>query len=65
MRPQRRPASPSISATVRALVAGTLLIAAVGSCELPKPQIPSIGGTPFRPTAVEPTANVGARVIRA
>ncbi len=41
VRPRLRVAAP-----LRALLAGTLLIGSIGSCELPKPQIPSIGAVP-------------------
>ncbi|MDA8237775.1 MAG: hypothetical protein M0T75_07835 [Chloroflexi bacterium] len=45
----RRPGSPGrplrsrAAGFARAIVAGTLLLGSVGSCELPKPKIPSIG----------------------
>ena len=60
-----RPASPTRAADasrhheppprqkgLRALLAGVVLLGAVGSCELPKPNIPSIGSTPAGPSAV-------------
>ena len=60
-----RPASPTRAAdasrhsdrrrgrrALRALLAGIVLLGAVGSCELPKPNIPSIGSTPAGPSAV-------------
>lgn len=34
------------------LLAGLLLLSAVGSCELPKPKIPSIGAAPAGPGPV-------------
>jgi hypothetical protein len=62
---RRRPEPPSGSAnasrrhealsqhhSLRALLAGVVLIGAVGSCELPKPNIPSIGSTPAGPSVV-------------
>jgi hypothetical protein len=39
----RRPRRPVASLTVRALIGGTLMLGSIGSCELPKPQLPSIG----------------------
>jgi hypothetical protein len=39
----RRNLGTSRRARLRALLAGLVLLGAVGSCELPKPQLPSIG----------------------
>ncbi len=55
MRWQRRPARPSVGAGLRVFLAGTLLLGAVGSCELPKPKLPSIGWAPASTAAVPET----------
>jgi len=39
----RRPVDASRRARLRALLAGLVLLGAIGSCELPKPKLPSIG----------------------
>jgi hypothetical protein len=49
MLPRPRPRRRIARAGLRALLAGTLALGAVGSCELPKPQIPSIGATQVTP----------------
>jgi len=43
---QPRRTEASRGARLRALLAGMVLLGAVGSCELPKPQLPSIGAVP-------------------
>jgi hypothetical protein len=50
--PSRRHDPPPRQPGLRALLAGIVLLGAVGSCELPKPNIPSIGSTPAGPGAV-------------
>ncbi len=49
---RNRHEAPSRHHSLRALLAGVVLLGAVGSCELPKPNIPSIGSTPAGPSAV-------------
>jgi len=48
----RRHDPPPRQQGVRALLAGIVLLGAVGSCELPKPNLPSIGSTPAGLSAV-------------
>jgi hypothetical protein len=45
---------PRVATALRLAAAGTLTLGAIGSCELPKPQIPSIGAT--RPDVAVMTA---------
>ncbi len=46
-----RPGLPDRRGGPRTLLAGLVLLGAVGSCQLPKPQIPSIGSTLESPRA--------------
>ena len=49
----------------RALLASIVLLGAVGSCELPKPQIPSIGAAPADGTAAAaPSPAAAAGTLR-
>ncbi len=41
---------------MRFLLAGALALGAVGSCELPKPKIPSLGAAPVAPRVAETRA---------
>ena len=50
--PSRRHDPPPRQPGLRALLAGIVLLGAIGSCELPKPNIPSIGATPAGPSVV-------------
>jgi hypothetical protein len=56
-----RPATPSRRARLRALLAGLVLLGAVGSCQLPKPGLPSIGSAPGVDLAVVVVAARGGR----
>jgi hypothetical protein len=44
---------------LRAVLAGLVLLSAVGSCELPKPKFPSIGSAPGTGLAVVIVADRG------
>jgi len=46
MAAQPRPAATQRRERLRALLAGLVLLGAIGSCELPKPKLPSIGAAP-------------------
>ena len=50
--PSRRHDPPPRLQGLRALLAGVVLLGAVGSCELPKPKLPSLGLDPAGPMAV-------------
>jgi len=50
---------------VALISAGLVLLGAVGSCQLPKPQIPSIGAAPVAPAAADRSPNGRAPAGRA